>query len=183
MSDLEKFLQQAAQRMKERQQGGGQPAQQRPPQQAQRPPQAQQPQRTQQNRPPQSRQPLRPQDRVLEAEIVEAQIVESNPRERGPDRLSNIDTRPRPGTDNVNMADERMASHVQQVFEHGVGQLSQKPAIQVNDPSAAPSDDRSNRKTEVQSQAKNVHWLTQMMRQPETVRALFIASEVFKRKF
>ena len=182
MSDLEKFLQQAAQRMKERQQGGGQPAQ-RPAQPAQRPAQAQQPQRPQQNRPPQSRQPLRPQGQVMEAEIVDAQVVESNPRERGPDRLSNIDTRPRPGTDNVNMADERMASHVQQVFEHGVGQLSQKPAIQITDPSAAPTDDRTNRKTEVQTQAKNVHWIAQMMQQPDTVRALFIASEVFKRKF
>ncbi|MFO0942994.1 MAG: hypothetical protein U0930_19830 [Pirellulales bacterium] len=179
MSDLEKFLQQAAQRMKERQQGGGQPAQ-RPPQQAQRPPQAQQPQ---QNRPQQPRQPLRPQGQVMQAEIVEAQLVDSNPRERGPDRLSNIDTRPRPGTDDVNMADERMASHVQQVFEHGVGQLSQKAAIQISDPSAAPSDDRSNRKTEVQTQARSVHWLAEMMQQPETVRALFIASEVFKRKF
>lgn len=178
MSDLEKFLQQAAQRMKERQQGGGQPAQ-RPPQQAQQPQRPPQ----QQNRPPQSRQPKRPQDQVREAEIVEAQVFESNPRELGPDRLSNLDTRPRPGSDDVNMADERMASHVQQVFEHGVGQLSQKPAIKVSDTNAAPSDDRSNRKTEVQTQAQNIHWLTQMMRQPETVRALFIASEVFKRKF
>lgn len=183
MSDLEKFLQQAAQRMKERQQAGGSP----PPQQQPRQQPVQQ-QRPPQQRPPQQRQsqqrpPVRPQPaQVFDAEIVEAEVVDQ-PRELGPDRLSSIDTRPKPGTANVNMADERMASHVQQVFEHGVGQLSQKPVIQVNEPSAAPSDDQTRRKTEVHSQKQNVHWMTEMLRQPETVRALFIASEVFKRKF
>lgn len=170
MSDLEKFLQQAAQRMKERQAGGTPPRPQPPP--------------AQPARPQQPRKNPRPQNQPPMAEIVDAEVVTSNRRELGPDRLSTIDTRPTPGTNDVNQADERMASHVQQVFDHGVGQLSQQAVIKVPEPTASSqANDQSNRKTEVQTQQMELHWLSETFRNPNTLRAAFIASEIFRRKF
>lgn len=173
MSDLEKFLQQAAQRMKERQQGGGQqPAQQ-------------QPQRVQPARPPEpppNRPPVLAKRQLADAEIVEADVVYNNPRELGPDRLSSLDTRTRPGSDSVNQADERMASHVHQMFDHSVGQLSQKPAIKVDEPTTIASD-QTNRRTEVKIQRQNIHPLALLLRRPDTLRAAILAAEIFQRKF
>ena len=178
MSDLEKFLQQAAQRMKERQQqAGGQP--QRPQQPVQPPQQQQQPVRNQ-NRPP-NRPPNRPIQPIAEAEIVDAMIVD-NPRELGPDRLSSLDTRQAPGTTNVSMADERMASHVQQVFDHNLGQLSQAPPMRVPEPKAS-SQEKTKQKTEVSVQKQSVPWIIRLLQNPDTLRATFVASEIFKRRF
>ena len=172
MSDLEKFLQQAAQRMKERQQqAGGQP--QRPQQPAQ--PQQQQPARNQ-NR-PQNR-PIQP---IAQAEIVDAQIVD-NPRELGPDRLSSLDTRQGPGTTNVSMADERMASHVQQVFDHNLGQLGHAPPMKVPEPKAS-SLEQTKQRTEVSVSKQSVPWIIRLLQNPDTLRATFVASEIFKRRF
>lgn len=174
MSDLEKFLQQAAQRMKERQQqAGGQP--QRPQQPAPPPQQQQQPVRNQ-NR-PQNR-PIQP---IAEAEIVDALIVD-NPRELGPDRLSSLDTRQSPGTANVSMADERMASHVQQVFDHNLGQLSQSPPMRVPEPKTS-SFEQTKQRTEVSVSKQSVPWIIRLLQNPDTLRATFVASEIFKRRF
>lgn len=195
MSDLEKFLQQAAQRMKERQQAAGRPAnpqqsdnprpQQTAPQQRAIPPQQKQSRPQEKKRPP-NRGNQQPE--ILQAEIVQADVVQDNfnrsnvPREAGPDRLSSLDTRPHPGSKSLTQADERMASRVQQVFDHGLGQLSQKPAIKVPETGVTGSD-QTNQKTEVSHQKQASHPMQQVLRNPDTLRAAFVAGEIFRRKF
>lgn len=199
MSDLEKFLQQAAQRMKERQQAAQQPArpatsqqqssqqssQQQPPQ-AQRPPQPQRPPQTQQQ--PSARPATKPQFRNDErraagqqGEILEAQLVDHTLRELGPNRLSNLDTRAAPGTTDVSMSDERLTEHLQQTFDHTVGKLpkgaNQAPV------STVVANEQTNRKIEVETQRQDVHWVSELLQHSESLRSAFIASEIFKRRF
>jgi hypothetical protein len=174
MSDLEKFLQQAAQRMKERQQAAGQ--QPRP----MSPPQAQQSTPAK----PSARPPMRKEERQTAAyqdEVVEAEVVDLTPRDQGPNRLSNLDTRAKPGTANVSMADERMTNRLQQVFDHNVGHLP-KTAGQVQ-VSTVVANEQTNRKIEVETQRQDIHWVTKLLQDPESLRSAFIASEIFKRKF
>ena len=131
MSDLEKFLQQAAERMKERmrEQQAGKPA---PP------------------RPAPVRQRERAAPRVEEPEILDAELVEARPvrqpvRQQS-ERFSAISQRKPPVTDNVDQADERMLEHMHQVFDHSLGQLSQKKMSAANDASPVSNMDLTNQK-------------------------------------
>ena len=156
--DLERFLQQAAERLRER---------------------AAQAQGASPNRPRQlPRQPVRQaerarqfEDEVVEAEIVDAQVL--NPRELGPDPLSNIDTRP--GLAQViSLADEKMADHVHDVFDHEVMHLSGASEALKKE------SDKNSQVTRREMQSSP---LVDMLRNPETLRAAFLASEIFQRKF
>jgi hypothetical protein len=170
MSDLEKFLQQAAQRMKERQQAAQQqarPAQPPPVQQA--------------KQPPASSRPLA-RKAVHQGEIVDAEVVDLTPIEQGPNRLSKLDTRSKPGTANVSMADERMSEHLQQTFDHSVGTLPKSSASQAP-VSTVVANEQTNRKIEVETQKQDIHWVTKLLQDPESLRSAFIASEIFKQRF
>ena len=175
MSDLEKFLQQAAQRMKERQQQAAQPARPQPARPQQSQPSTQPPK-------PANRPPLRPEKQNLPvAEIVEAEIVDSTPREQGSNRLSNLDTRAKPGTANVSMADERMAERMHEVFDHTVGHLPK--TVGQATVSTVVANQQTNRKIEVETQQQDIHWVTKLLQDPESLRSAFIASEIFQRRF
>ncbi|MCA9194808.1 MAG: hypothetical protein KDB03_23715 [Planctomycetales bacterium] len=169
MNDLERFLQQAAERLADKvnKAEGRKPAgRQKPPapptQSAQTPP----PIRTsiQGNRPAPARLAAEP---VIEASLVDAR----NDRLAGPDPLSNIDTRHLQSTD-VDSADKRMLGHMTEVFEHSMGAISAQPT-NITSASIAPQVERKGKQTSA---------LISMFRQPETLKAAFIASEIFRRK-
>lgn len=162
-NDLEKFLQQAAERLRDKmqqQQASGRSG--KPPARPVAPPPP----------PPRPREPL-------------SESAMSADRERGSDPLSSIDTRPsvahemRPHlAQEVSQADEKMAGHLQQVFDHKISNLrSASDALQESTsamtqpkPSAAPVI------------GKGAQFLV-MLRQPRTLQAAFLASEIFRRRF
>ena len=165
-NDLEKFLQQAAERLKEKIQ------------------QSQPPQRSQQTPPP-----VRPSERLSQASeprLVEATVV--HPRQMGNDPLSTIDTRPSVAhemrnhlAEGISQTDERAAGRVQQVFDHSVSTLpSASNALQ---PNASKSTDQTNEAVEVNRRDRMSSPFLRMFRKPDTLRAAFIASEIFRRKF
>lgn len=105
-TDLEKFLQQAAERLAQKAGNrGAAPA-----------------------RPSQSLPSSRPTSRLpSNTEIVNAEVVDTgsrfgNLREAGPDPLSTIDTRPGLAQE-ISQTDERMLDHVHQVFDHQLSNL------------------------------------------------------------
>lgn len=168
MSDLEKFLQQAAERMKERtrqQQPGPRPSDT-------------------------SKQPIRQKERaapqVDEPEILDAELVDAAPAPKAkslPRKLqSNIEKRKSPVSTNVDMADERMAQHLEQVFQHSVGQLGQQP-INPGSRSTLGTGDLTNRSSEVDRREHMSSPLIEVLRQPENLKAAFIVGEIFRPKF
>ncbi len=177
-NDLERFLQQAAERLKEKIQ------QSQPPQrsaQTQRSSQGQRPATT----PP----PLRPGQRLatpVDPQVVEATVIQ--PRQLGDDPLSSIDTRPPVGhemrnhlAEDISQADERIAGRVHQVFDHNVSTLpSASNALQAGAPR---SEDQTNSAVEVNRRGRMASPFLRMLRKPDTLRAAFIASEIFRRKF
>ncbi len=174
-SDLEKFLQQAAERLAQKVNEGQRPTQPKPASGGNQPPVA---------RPQPSAGPSRPsrpatgstrsaERRPLQAEIVDAEIIEpqTNRRESGPNRLSNIDTRPGLAQQ-ISQTDERMVEHMHDVFDHEVSNL-RKPTGQ----------GETEKSIDLQRRQQQVSPLVDMLRQPDSLRAAFIASEIFKRKF
>ena len=162
--DLEKFLQQAAERLAEKvQQGQQQPARQRPPRQA----------------PRNVRQLERATVERVEPEIVDAVILEPrNVEDNNP--LSQLDTRhlktiARPSlAQEISLADERMSSHVQHVTAGGVMKLKQaSDTLQGSNVISG--------ETEVKRRGRRVSPMIQMLRNPSTLRAAFIASQLFNR--
>jgi hypothetical protein len=166
--DLERFLQEAADRLARKVKQAevqARPARPKPIRQAERA-------------------PVDPE--ILDAEIVEADVVppparpsrgtgsqsmrtpQRLAREQGPNPLSNIDTR-RPLARSIDLADERMAEHVQEALGQDLPPLG--------DATARDSGSQVERREQIHSP------LLAMLRQPETLRAAFIASEIFKRKF
>lgn len=194
MSDLEKFLQQAAERLAQKLNDVQQPRQAQPPKQAgaagQRPPRNQ----PASNRPPAKSPPAaeRPQPQRLgqrsvrtaervppQAEIIEAEILPSGaPRESGPNPLSSLDTRPALAQQ-ISQADERMSGHVRNVFDHQVSQL-RAPSGALGQGAVHGNIQAG---LDLQRRQMDVSPLVKMLRQPQTLRAAFIASEIFKRKF
>jgi len=167
MNDLEKFLQQAAERLAQKLNEGQKPKPFVPPAAQRQPPP---PIRSLERQPPPS------------AEIIEADLVEqdrfSSPRQMGPNPLSNIDTRPGLAQQ-ISQTDERMEGHLQHVFGHEVSQLH--AASKTLNPSAVRGAIENN--TDLQRRIMDVSPLVKMLRQPDTLRAAFLASELFKRKF
>jgi hypothetical protein len=161
--------------------------------QAQRPAQSNNPDIRPLGQPAPQRQPNRPPVRKIERatfvdeEVVEAELVDdpSNPRSGGPNRLSNLDTRPAPGSSEVHMADERMTDRLHETFDHRLGQLGTKQAVPLatSKPAVSAAKEQTNKKIEVQTQEEVTHWLVTMLQNPDTVRAMFLATEIFQRRF
>ncbi|MEZ6137152.1 MAG: hypothetical protein R3C53_19865 [Pirellulaceae bacterium] len=156
-SDLERFLQQAAERLKQKMEQGNAPSPTRPAQ-----PIRPAPVRQAERAPPQ-----------FEPEIIDAEVIDLSRRELGPDPLSNIDTRPELARE-INQADEKMSGHLHDVFDHSVSNLhSASAALSTN----------TGKGSELTIRKRQVSPLVDMLRQPESLRAAFIASEIFTRKF
>jgi hypothetical protein len=163
-NDLERFLQKAAERLKEKMQQ--QESSQRPP-----------------STPPRQRAPI---GTSSGPEVVEATIV--NPRSLGDNPLSSIDTRPSVATErpqhlakDISQTDERMEGRMQQVFEHSVSRLpNASGALQQN---AGRSPDQTDQAIEVNRRDRMSSPFLRMLRKPATLRAAFVASEIFRRKF
>lgn len=160
--DLERFLQQAAERLKQKMAQGNAP-------------------RPAAGQPPKARPPVRKAERQRQTpepppayrEVVEAKVVQQ--RQLGPNPLSELDTRTRSETA-VDTADERMADHMRDVFDHDVAQL--QPAS-----TALSGSSQSSQGSEVTTRQHDVSPLVQMLRDPKTLRSAFIAREIFTRKF
>ncbi len=168
MNDLEKFLQQAAERLAQKLNEGQKPRPAKPPvAQRQAPPSVRSAER----------QPPRREPDIIEAELVEADRYSSR-RELGPNPLSNIDTLPELAQE-ISQTDERMSGHLHDVFDHNVAQLKQSKRA-AN--STSPQGD-INKAIDLQRRNLDVSPLVKSLRQPETLRAAFLASEIFKRKF
>ncbi len=183
MADLEDFLRKAAERRMQRQQGGG----------ASRPV-APSP-NPQSNQPPPLRQDLAPYEEILEPEILEPEIIEPvviakpvrpapPPQQRISDTPTTASTRNRPSnvSAGVDQADEKMASHVKSSLDHQIGKIDKrkKPGKL-----AKKSESVTNEITMVNRGQANIvgEDLLSMLRQPQTLKTAFIASEIFKRKF
>lgn len=151
-NDLEKFLQQAAERLAQKA-GNRASTSARPSDSL-----------------PSSRQNAQP----PRADIVTAEVIDSNDgrlgnlRESGPDPLSTIDTRPTLAQ-NISQADERMLDHVNQVFDHQLSNLK------------AASSSLSVPVPPVPNRAVD-NPIVEMLCNPNSLRNAFIASEIFKRK-
>lgn len=174
MSDLERFLQQAAERMKQRMEG-----------------QAQASQAPQQTRPkakgkPPKQVPVRQAERanaphVEVEELLEAEIVDQPQVQSSGEKFGNVANRKPPVTSAVDRADERMAERLQQKFDHSVGQIQQKSTSR---PSfSEPRAEQTNQAQEVQRRQESVSPLISMLRNPDSLKAAFIVSEIFRRKF
>lgn len=151
-NDLERFLQQAAERLAQKagNRGAASPR-----------PSASLPSAARQN----SAQP--PLAEVVTAEVIDTGSRLGNLRESGPDPLSTIDTRPALAQD-ISQADERMLDHVHQTFDHQLSNLKAASS------SLSTQTSKTNRPSESP--------IVEMLRNPNSLRNAFIASEIFKRK-
>jgi hypothetical protein len=176
-SDLEKFLQQAAERLAQKTAGRTPAGGTRP----SSPPTSSPRSRL---RPPASPQGGRqlPRSEVVAAEIIEDDSTRYRKlREAGPDPLSTIDTRPALAQ-SISQTDERMVDHVHQVFDHELTNLRSSSAPLGSAQSLGASQaNQSNVATEVVFRATYKNPLVEMLRNPETLRAAFIVGEIFKR--
>ena len=147
--DIEEFLRKAAERRAQAQRGG-QPAPAQPPR-----PAAQQPR-------PFS--PPREEERVVEAVIVDPDIViESHRGIR--EQASAYQSQP------VDQADEKMESHLNQVFEHDLGSLRHAPSSKPGStPEASSGED-----------ATVAEELLRMIQTPHSLRSAIILREILER--
>ena len=162
--DLERFLQQAAERLAQKvnqqNQSRPQPARPLPTRQAERA-------------------PLNPE--IVDAEIIEAEIVPDRMRrEAGSNPLSTLDTRPGLAQQ-ISQADESMAEHIHQALDHDLGQLGDASAAL----DKTPGDNllESQVSSQVDRREKQISPMIAMLRNPDSLRAAFIASQIFDRKF
>ena len=171
-SDLEKFLQQAAERLAQKT-GSKPPVPGRPRPAAGMP-------RPQPSPPPKQAQAgrrLAPMAEIIDAEVLEGDDRRARAlREAGPDPLSMIDTRPSLAQ-SIGQADERMGEHVQHVFGHELPHLASaaKPLM------GSGQANQTDLATEVVFRKQFDNPLVAMLRSPDTLRAAFIVSEIFRR--
>ncbi|MFO0922306.1 MAG: hypothetical protein U0905_07445 [Pirellulales bacterium] len=136
-------------------------------------------------------QPVRPSQVPVTAEIIDAEIIEPEVIEAEILSDTNISKRSFethiPKNDRlareVEQADDKMVSHVKQVFEHNVGHLKgggkkEKKGGPKRIQPETPSEPKSQNTVPVEQSD-----LLQMLANPQTVRLAFIASEIFKTKF
>lgn len=156
--DLERFLQQAAERLKQKLEQANQPA----------PPPV--------NKPPTVRQAERVRP-VIVAELAdEEERRKRADRALGPNPLSNIDTRPALAQQ-ISQTDEKMAERLHEKFDHNVSQI--KAASSAFDSVDRPITQSSG----LRVRSKQASPMVKMLRNPDTLRSAFIASEIFSRKF
>ena len=172
-SDLEKFLQQAAERLAQKANASGRAAGGAPRPAPTQPGKPHRPQPAPQH----SRAPFVPTAEIIEAEVIDIEERQSRAlREAGSDPLSTIDTRPSLAQ-SISQADERMGSHVHQMFDHEITQLK------AASPSLASSQaSHSDHPSEVSFRAVAKSPLLEILRNPDTLRAAFIAGEIFNRR-
>lgn len=189
MADLEDFLRQAAERRKQRQQGqpGSQSIPTQPVRSAER-----------------ARQAPRPESEVFESELVEPDIVEPEIIEPEIIEPNVIKVRPAAASDarrnladttlppmpkssrlsrEIDQADEKMASHVKSALDHDLVKVGKQKKSKSR--LAKKSDSMANQETHVDRSHKVVltNEILSMLRQPQSLKTAFIASEIFKRKF
>ena len=178
-SDLEKFLQQAAERLAQKVRDAQQPPKQNQP--------AQQPPRRGESRQPRSIRSAERQSQSqdmdsLEPDIVEAELIDvrspaqRQQQQRRP-KKSNIESRPGLAQD-ISQADERMAGRMHDVFDHEVTQLRKaSAALDAN------IQGETEKSIDLQRRQLDASPLVSMLLHSDSLRAAFIASEIFKRKF
>ena len=161
-NDLEKFLQQAAERLAKKTNPNARAA-----------PQPAAP------RPPLVRSPLErpPVAEVIEAEVIDEEVRRRMQREAGPDPLSTIDTRPQLGQI-VSQSDQRMGNHVHQVFDHEITHLKAASSTLAQ----AGLVKQTNESTEVTFRKTAPHPFLEKIGDPETLRAVFVLGDIFRRK-
>ena len=168
-SDLERFLQQAAERLAQKVSESAQG-----------------------NKPRRPAAPIRQAERmppnadVVEAKIVETRVLDSRiRRELGPDPLSTIDTRP-PLAKAIDDRDEQMSAHVHEVLDHQVSNLKKASSALASPPRMAAQVERqvqsTNEAIELDRRSETVNPLIAVLRKPETLRAAFIVGEIFARR-
>ncbi len=175
-NDLERFLQQAAERLAKKVNESKRGAPRQPGSSGQK------------NNPPRST-PSRPAPTSMgrsEPEIIEAVVLpptnqrEPVRREQGPDPLSTIDTRPQLAQE-IDQADERMSDRLHDVFDHQISKLPQASTA-LSDTSRR-RQDATSQTTEVQQRAVVVHPIVALLRRPEAIKNAFVISEIFNRRF
>jgi hypothetical protein len=175
MSDVEDFLRRVAQmraeaQAKARQANQPRPAQQRPPQQ--RP--AEPPPPPPRERPAPVTRRLEPIAAPVQAEVVEAQIV---------DRANEVERRVRDhlrGTEEiaehtrhlgeqVDQADDKLAAHLHQMFDHQVGDLKQSGGAQAA------------KREQVTPEGLSPEAISRLLRSPTAARDAVILAEILQR--
>jgi hypothetical protein len=159
MTDLDEFLRQAAQRRKNRQdnQASARAA-----------------------APPPAKPPVRTAERAAMVEIIEPEILEPSAppaQTEGASLDASIPLRSRElGADMV----QRLQAHVQQTFDHGVGNLKQThhPVGQLNAAASVTTQETQVQKTALsETEASVISWL----RDHKHLKAAFVVSEIFRR--
>lgn len=177
-SDLEKFLQQAAERLAQKT-GGRSPATRprtSPGSAGTARPQAGQPTGQPFGQPPTGRR-LAPVAEIIEAEVLDEDEKRARVlREAGPDPLSTIDTRPALAQ-SISQADERMGEHVQHVFGHELAHLPTASTTLIG----GRQGNQTGQAIEVHTRKQQQSPLIAMLRNPETLKAAFIVGEIFRR--
>lgn len=178
-NDLERFLQQAAERLAEKVNQAQQPKQgARPQPPARAPAEPRQDVRQEPRRlTPTPATLQRPAPAQMEPNVVDAIVVETNRREQGPNPLSKLDTRPGLAQE-ISNADEEMAEHIRQELDHDIMNLKDASLAL-----SGSSNEASHGRSKVSRRKHAVSPLIDMLRQPESLRAAFLASEIFRRKF
>ena len=182
MADLEDFLRKAAERRNQRQQGGN-------PNRSPSPPPQSQPAPVRQDLASSQEEALEPE--IIEPEVIEAVVIPKKPRPiaPAPQRISDTptaaSTRNKPAnlSPGVDQADEKMASHVKSALDHDLGKIDKRKKSQGK--LSKKTESVTNQVTMVNRGQANVvgEDLLAMLRQPQTLKTAFIASEIFKRKF
>lgn len=184
MSELEKFLQQAAERMKERlqEQQTGQ----------QRPERRQAPVRQVERAAPRYEEDELEDQDILEAELSDPPQSRREPPKKRLSQWEERSERQRKGKANQEVkesalgqhsANERMSQRLHNVFDNAIGQLGQRPKSKIADPTIFGSPGQTGLSSEVDRRARFTSPLIQTLRQPDSLRAAFIVGEIFKRKF
>ena len=159
--DLEKFLQQAAERLaKKISKGLNTPPPKRSTQQSSRA-------RLPRNVRRAERAPIEPE--IIEAEVIDVDLA-------GPDPISDVDTRHldpavshRPElAQRISQADERMSSHIHDVMDHEIVKIR-----------------KASNALDGKERAKKAlgNPIAEMLRSPNSIKQAFIASQIFQRKF
>ncbi|GIX00407.1 MAG: hypothetical protein KatS3mg111_3739 [Pirellulaceae bacterium] len=164
--DLEQFLREAAKRLAEQVNSPERPPQPRADNQSVR-------QRERGH--PAGSDPIPEDEPILAAEVVDDW---QDPR-AGPDPLSTLDTRPT-RISQVDLADERMEEHLREALDHSPSRRpdSSHPLDRNSAAADQPSDS-----SQVQHRRKQVSPFIDMFRDPQSLKAAFVAGEIFRRKF
>ena len=194
--NLDDFLKRAAERREQRAKQKQQPAPQvappmpsRPQQvQPSRPAQPQQPQRTNPSRPvpPPYMQPTATQqsNRPVpnNAQNQRSKPPQKPAKPKDPKRLAPTLSNEQKLARDVALADDRMGSHLQDVFSHQVGQLDAGQSAKGASATHSPKDDSATQSPDA-TQMSLAKQVAAALRDPQSAKIAFVASEIFRRRF